>query len=722
MSGFPKPKVVPISAARRAKRNASLGELMAEDLARSGIDPKTAKKLKIRACDPDEAWALLHPKNPDGRPKDFTAEVAWFPYWNPDGSQINNYGRARILRGQWSAEDDGKRNRYRNPVNTLPHVYVPVPILDDLKVEAGKIVLAGAVTITEGEKKGIAAWQCGIPAIALGGIDAEGTARHLVTLIEEFNWFDWSQLDAEICFDSDVYGAKEGTRALYALGYTLRREKHPKSLHYVRLTTEGHEKTALDDFLATFGDRREAARRAYYQLPRRADEIAEAFAKYDSEIVQVRKRAKYYNTAHRTFYPRQSSIVEEYGVGQTVPSADGKKRVLPITLWLTERNPKLTTVMDVVYAPGKPARYKAAAGDEHDTLNEWRPTSLVPVPYKGDEDSIRPWLELLEYMTPKLTDEERDWFIDWQAYPLQNVGGKTHQAVLIWSESQGSGKNTIANALRPMHGAKNLNWQVINGKSLMSDFNEWALRQFVVINEVHMPSYGEQKAVMGCLQTLITEDTIDHSRKYFDRQSVPNYVNFFLTSNHEDALRLAEDDRRFFVVKGPSIKDKWPEKKFVEFYRWLDNGGRERVFGYLLARRLDNFNPHGAAPRTAARTAMVRGTDGVLGDLITILNTSPAQIMFSRRRDGTVQQRLEWDLYTPARIVEAINRYASEHNMRLVNLTDKALGAVMGKHAFVKRRLEIDGKNVTAYALFNADSWAKKSKAEWREHLKEQLK
>jgi hypothetical protein len=346
---------------------------------------------------------------------------------------------------------------------------------------------------------------------------------------------------------------------------------------------------------------------------------------------------------------------------------------------------------------------------------------LVPVPYSGKPATVGKWLEFIEYMTPELTPDQRAWFIDWQAYPLQHTGGKLRQAVLVWSQAQGVGKNTIGEVLFPMYGEKNLNWQTIQGATLMDSFNTWVARQFVMINEVHMPSYGEQKAVMERLKTLITEDTVDYSRKYFDRQNVQNYVNLLLASNCEDALRLEEDDRRFFVIRGPEAADKWTQDEFKDFYAWLDNGGRERVFGYLLARPLDNFNPYAEAPRTAARMAMARSADSVLGDLVALLYASPAQILAKRYRDDTVKARTKWDLYTPARLVEGLSAYAQEKHLRLFNLTTKALGAALHKHKFVRRKLEVKGVNITVYALFNVDKWKTRSNNEWRAHIQEQL-
>jgi hypothetical protein len=479
------------------------------------------------------------------------------------------------------------------------------------------------------------------------------------------------------------------------------------------LTSERHEKTALDDFLSAFASP-ESARHAFEAVPTKGDETNEAFAKFDSELVQVRKKVRYFNSATRTFYPSQRGVVEEYGVGATVPSDDGKKRVLPISLWLTERNPQVTTVTDVVYTPGQPARFKARDGDEHDTLNEWLPTELVPTQFRKHE-SVRPWLEFTEYISPDLTDEQREWWIDWMAYPLQHLGGKTRQAVLIWSEANGTGKNTVGNILTPMYGPAN--WLEIDGLSLTSKYNDWTMRQFVVINEVRAATYAERAAVMARLKTYVSQDRIDLDRKFLPRENVQNHLQLLLTSNHSDALLLDDDDRRFFVIKGPTKKAKWSEPQFKAFYAWLDDGGRERVFGFLLARKLDDFNPNAEAPRTAARYEMIHGAGNVFSDLIQLLCESPLQVIATRRLDDTVGVTPDFELFTPMRLIEHLNRYGREHNIRLPAITVRMLGSELSKRRVPRMEFEVPGRHkVTVYAILNADQWRKQPKREWRKH------
>ena len=53
---------------------------------------------------------------------------------------------------------------------------------------------------------------------------------------------------------------------------------------------------------------------------------------------------------------------------------------------------------------------------------------------------------------------------------------------------------------------------------------------------------------MNKLKTLIADKTISIEQRHRDTRSVPNYANYFLTTNHTDALALTQNDRRYYVL------------------------------------------------------------------------------------------------------------------------------------------------------------------------------
>jgi hypothetical protein len=94
------------------------------------------------------------------------------------------------------------------------------------------------------------------------------------------------------------------------------------------------------------------------------------------------------------------------------------------------------------------------------------------------------------------------------------------------------------------------------------------------------------------------------NRKNVPQYEIPNIVNVILFSNHEDALAPTEDDRRYWVHRC-LIDEKPPKAHFKEFYAWLDDGGDAKLFGWLSARDISQFDHLEPAPMTAAKQEMI---------------------------------------------------------------------------------------------------------------------
>jgi hypothetical protein len=367
---------------RRAERRdntarAELEAMMSADLAGSGLTLAHARKLGFELKAADELWRLLRPKRPE-RPSDFTAEGYVIPYFGPDKKKIP-YARAKKLIGSWGKDHDDAHT-YTQPLNSLPHPYLPAPLAANWMARGkdGRIAVRGKFIIVEGEKKIIKATLCGLNGIGIGGVHAFRAGKHGILLLPEIlNWFDLSQADVIVVYDSDAYTNPVVQCALRALSDAIRRFAHPRSLKQKRLTHENvGDKTGLDDFLLQYKTAA-AALRAFDELEGVDDPMSEAFATFNRELVHVRKKTAYYNVTTDTLYPSQQKVIEEYGARSSpILDVEGKKEVCPIKVWMSQRPPE-TEVLDVLYTPGKPERYPSArsAGD---VMNKWRPGPLGP--------------------------------------------------------------------------------------------------------------------------------------------------------------------------------------------------------------------------------------------------------------------------------------------------------------------------------------------------------
>jgi hypothetical protein len=87
---------------------------------------------------------------------------------------------------------------------------------------------------------------------------------------------------------------------------------------------------------------------------------------------------------------------------------------------------------------------------------------------------------------------------------------------------------------------------------------------------------------------------------------VPNIANLIITTNHPDAIALAEDDRRFDVVATAMADQGEGHDYFLRYYAWLEAGGSEAVMGWLLRRKVTAFDPKVAPPASVAKAIMQR--------------------------------------------------------------------------------------------------------------------
>lgn len=172
------------------------------------------------------------------------------------------------------------------------------------------------------------------------------------------------------------------------------------------------------------------------------------------------------------------------------------------------------------------------------TVNTWSPPAYRK--YPGVEGSA--FAQFLKYVIP--IAEERDVFLDWLAWNLQNEGQKAAWAVMLYSEKQGTGKSTLADVMKELFGARNTGR--INGvNKLVGRFNKEVLENKLVIVEEVEVKRGSTQA--NSLKSLVTEDSTMVEAKHMPIYLQDIYCTFLMTTNHLP-LWLEESDRRFFIL------------------------------------------------------------------------------------------------------------------------------------------------------------------------------
>lgn len=141
--------------------------------------------------------------------------------------------------------------------------------------------------------------------------------------------------------------------------------------------------------------------------------------------------------------------------------------------------------------------------------------------------------------------EEREKFLDWLSWSLQHEDDKPAWAPLFYSETKGSGKNTLCKLVARLFGEENIAVQN-NVDKLTSRFNMPVLNSKLVISEeVNLRADSSQG---NELKTYITETDTVSERKGVEAERIKQVCCFLFTTNHLP-LWIEAEDRRYYLIE-----------------------------------------------------------------------------------------------------------------------------------------------------------------------------
>ena len=135
---------------------------------------------------------------------------------------------------------------------------------------------------------------------------------------------------------------------------------------------------------------------------------------------------------------------------------------------------------------------------------------------------------------------------------------------------------------------------------VQSEFNGWlANKRLCVVNEIYS---GHSWKAYNKLKSAITDKEIEVNEKYQRSYTIENWCHIFACSNSMRALRIEEDDRRWFY---PEVtEDKWPREKFEKFHNWLRSGGIQ-IIKHWAAKFGDYVSKGQPAPMTERKKELI---------------------------------------------------------------------------------------------------------------------
>lgn len=594
----------------------SLAELAEAKLAGSCITVEEAKYAGIKILEGSKVEGLFA-----GAQK---AGALQINYLTPEGKPTGFY-RVRYLeklpglRGQAA-----KPLRYQQPPNTAPGVYFPrvkgVNWMSYLADESNPII------ITEGELKALCATVRGMPTIALGGVWSFKSAKEGRSLLEDLEAIPWKDRTVYVVYDSDAVSNPKVVQAAVGLATTL--GERGAAVFDAGIPQIGDTKTGLDDYLFA------RSNADFVKLLDVSEPFEEVLVlhRFNQEYLYIKTLDAVVELSNRQMYAAsafRSTVAANQKYDRRKTNAQGQtvlERRSAAKDWLEWPNRAQAEKVD--YAPGE--GYLVYPGPRYNTWRGWGAE-----PKKGD---VRPWQELLQFVTNGAEPEAIKYLEQWFAYPIAHPGAKLFSSVAIWGVGTGTGKTLMGESMLEIYGEHG---GIVGQDQLQSPYSSWLdNRQFILGDEI---TGSESRHHADKLKGLITSKTITINKKYVPEYDLPNRVNFYFTSNHPDAFFLERRDRRFLVFEAPYVglsNDFY--RKYVD---WLRNKGGKHFLMYHLAHLdLGGFDPAEAPPETAAKRSMIEENLSELGVWVDQLKSDADRILtrfnFSTKREIFSSQEL----------------------------------------------------------------------------------
>lgn len=684
-------------------------DLFISKIKSSGLDLKDAEELGFSEIGPAEVTKILGYPSACGALK--------IPYFGFDGKPIASHPgfppffRLRMLRTrEEESANSGKSKkllRYSQPPESGSCAYLP----RGLDWEQLRDDFTQPLVITEGEFKAAKAAKEGFPTIGLGGVYSWKSAKQGMLMLAELEAINWVGRQVYITFDSDYKHNSNVCAALMELAEELYlRGALPRivSLPDGEMSPAADKdapppKMGLDDYLLEY-----SAESLDMLLDEAEDlTVSRKLWEFNKLLAYVRDPGLVAvfsgNSTIRKIAPgpfKEHSEFATVAVPVRELRSDGRitmKRGNAATEWMKWQFRR--EVERMTYKPGYPRIIGRSPCEE---LNIWPGWGVTPK--QGD---ISPFMELINHIFAGSTPETIDWFLNWCAYPIKYPGTKLFTAVVIYGIKHGTGKSLIGYTLGRIYGS---NFTEISSSDLHGGFNEWAEGKQLIMGDDVTGSNKRQDADM--LKKLITQRELRINLKYVSSYTVPDCINYLFTSNHPDAFFLEEDDRRYFIheVKVAPMTEEF----YVEYQLWLDSGGAQALFHFLLNKDLGDFNPAAPALKTQAKRHMIEDVRSDLGSWVAMLREDPDSVL---RINGAV---MGGDMFTAKELL-AIYSHDSEGSGKPVTANGmtrelRRQGVPMALDGALVRT---DEGYQRVYIVRDIDTWcASESKVDVEYHIK----
>jgi nicotinamide riboside kinase len=375
-------------------------------------------------------------------------------------------------------------------------------------------------------------------------------------------------------------------------------------------------------------------------------------------------------------------------------------------------SPARKTVHTMDYAPASPQFIDSLEGLP--AVNTWRPRHVDPV--KGDVSVFKRLLEAQVDHNDPGWEMHCKWLTQRLAYPYKFPGMKLQTAVVIYGP-EGTGKSTVGEIMLQLYGT---NGASVDQQALEADFNmAHANKEFLLCDEV-ANRRGKMDMVTR-FKALITRKTMRVNGKNVKEYYARSFEQYYITTNEDDAIVMAKEDRRYFVghntgadievVRLASSIFKDPDMLKVKGFKEFEAQRAQalQAIAYYLTHEVDlsNFEPYANPPRTQAKEEM------------TIINRSNAETFLHEvyETSGMLQELGAIAIKEKFTTFEAIHlAYAARQELggfKADYIGRNGFGSLMKKVGLIGYKLKSGpNANKTVYPLQDHEQWTPQLVAE----------
>ena len=338
----------------------------------------------------------------------------------------------------------------------------------------------------------------------------------------------------------------------------------------------------------------------------------------------------------RSLFPRSIKIVKANGKELSVKQSQ---------LWLT--SPARATLFGQTFDPSTPARIVELEGKNR--VNTYHPPQWPDT--QIDSYHVDKFVDFMSYLIP--VEEEREFFLDWLAAKVGSMAFRGC-AMLMIAPSQGTGRSTLGDMLTALFTPHNV--EMIPFDKMIGDnmYNDWMEKPLVISNETLNLGEGNKYKTYERLKELIDPrpQTVRINPKYGKQRVSRVHSSYLMLSNHEDALHIAANDRRIYVIRNAirpakpayftALNDWLHERDVDDTPRWAAH-----VWNWLAKREFDIEALLAPPANTVGKLNMQRSTESSLDQLVRlVIEANPSEYIVPAQFEDVAKALAErLDLY-----------------------------------------------------------------------------